>query len=159
LAKARPCYSFIWHVYKDGPRPLSGEEWLKLCLSPCLNRNVPIEVIRLFEVARGAFAYGSFFYPMYSLASQQLYRVVDTATLHKCCKENVVEKDINTFKKRLDWLFEHGFLPPDDRARWNASRKLRNHYSHPENQTIISPTMALEQLRMAVDEINQLFPV
>lgn len=40
---------------------ISGEEWLSDILQPQIDDTVPLEVKELFEVARGAMAYGYFF--------------------------------------------------------------------------------------------------
>src|SRR6266496_4073890 len=66
------------------PRVMTGEDWLQIIIHPKLKDNVPTQIKRLFEVARGAMVYGFFFYPVYSLAVEQLYRVAETAIKSKC---------------------------------------------------------------------------
>ncbi len=60
-------------------RPITGDEWMRHILKPNLIDEVPKDIRALFEVARGAIAYGYFFYPLYTLAEEQLYRVVEAA--------------------------------------------------------------------------------
>jgi hypothetical protein len=157
-SKPDPTTLLFGRLTADGPRSVTGEEWLKICLAPILNKSVPIQVRRIYEVSRGSLAYGYYFYPLYTLAYQQLYRVLDTATLYKCRAENAPKMETNSFSKRIDWLFKQCFLPPEDRIVWDACRRLRNYYSHPEDQTIMGPNIALGELHVTADRINQLFP-
>lgn len=63
---------------------ITHERWIEWFLEPQLNHNVPGEVRTMFDVARGAMLYGCFFYPLYTLGTEQLYRVADAATWHRC---------------------------------------------------------------------------
>lgn len=45
----------------DGMKAVTGDDWLEDCIAIRLTPNVPIEIIGLFEVAKGAIAYGYFF--------------------------------------------------------------------------------------------------
>jgi hypothetical protein len=110
----------------------------------------------LFEVARGALVYGYFFYPLYTLASDQLYRVAEGAVAHKC-KSMEAPGAPRAFMKRIDWLVVQGAIPQEDQVQWHAFRKLRNAASHPERQKIIMPVMALTRLSIVAERINGLF--
>jgi hypothetical protein len=65
-------------------RSITSEEWAQRILEPHLSLAVPPEIQRLFEVAQGAILYGYFFYPLYTLALEQVFRVVETAVSDKC---------------------------------------------------------------------------
>jgi len=54
---------------------MTGDTWIQAILDFDLLETVPIEVRKLFAVACGAIAYGYFFYPLLTLATEQLYRV------------------------------------------------------------------------------------
>ncbi len=43
------------------------------------------------------------------------------------------------------------------RRRWHSLRKLRNSISHPKEQSIISPGMAIGILDPLVADINEIF--
>jgi hypothetical protein len=58
---------------------MTAEDWVTQFIDPKLNVAVPDNVQVLFEVARGALAYGYFFYPLYTLAAEQLFRVGEAA--------------------------------------------------------------------------------
>jgi hypothetical protein len=90
--------------------PTTGEVWLHQLLEPQLVDAVPIEIHQLFEVARGALAYGYFFYPLYTLAGEQLYRVVEAAVSYKYESLDGPKPNKTRFEKKIDWLFDVGIL-------------------------------------------------
>ena len=135
---------------------VTGEEYLQHILSPKLHASVPSDVQALFEVARGAMVYGYFFYPLYTLAVEQLFRVVEAALAHKC-KALGAPKSIRTFEKRIKWLMEKAVISRPESDRWHAARQMRNAASHPERQMILAPGNAIGILERVVDDINSLF--
>jgi len=135
---------------------ITGEEYLRDILRPRLLESVPIGVQALFEVARGGMVYGYFFYPLYALAVEQLFRVIEATVAHKC-KALGAPRSTRTFKKRIDWLVERGVIPGSESARWHAARKLRNTASHPERQTIFTPGNAVGMLQGIAEDLNSLF--
>src|SRR5687767_7625635 len=58
---------------------MDGKDWIHNFTQPELSENVPGNVHSLFEVARGALCYGYFFYPLYTLGFEQLFRVGEAA--------------------------------------------------------------------------------
>jgi len=144
-------------VLPDGrSRPITGDEYLNHIFGPRLLESVPKDVQALFEVARGAMAYGYFFYPLYTLAAQQLFCVADAAILHKC-KALGAPKSKGTFKKRIDWLVDEGTIPKSKLDRWEAVRSLRNAASHPDRQSIFTLGNAIGLVEDITQQINSLF--
>ncbi len=137
--------------------PILGEEWLHDILKPTLKETVPIDVYDLFEVARAAIAYGYFFYPLYALAGEQLFRVAETAVSIKCSEISAPKKATKNFKNKIEYLVLHKVIPENKKERWYAIRKLRNIASHPESQTILPPGNVIGILERITDEINFLF--
>ena len=135
---------------------ITGEEYLGDILRPRLLESVPKGVQALFEVARGGMVYGYFFYPLYTLAAEQLFRVVEAAVAHKC-KALGTPGSRGTFEKGIDWLVEGGIIPRSESAHWYATRKLRNAASHPKCQIILSPGDAIRILERTADNLNSLF--
>lgn len=88
----------------------AGRDWLQRLLQPKLEDTVPVEIHHRFEVARGALAYGYFFYPLYTLAVEQLYRVVEAAVSRKYQDARGPKPDKAQFEKKIDWLFDAGIL-------------------------------------------------
>ena len=138
-------------------RPKGGEEWLEDILEPTLHDDVPEEIREQFEVARGAMAYGFFFYPLYTLGDAQLFRVADSAIYHKWVAVGSPSKG-NTFAERLDRLLEGEVLDRETAERWRAVRRLRNSTSHETRQSIESPVDAVMSLRGVSEMIQVLFP-
>jgi len=144
-------------ISPDGkPQSMSGEDWLQPILTPKLLEAVPQDVQALFEVARGALLYGYFFYPLYTLAAQQLFRLTEAAVSHKC-KALGAPNSKERFAEKIRWLANKGVIPETDIPAWDAVRKLRNSASHPERQSIITPGMAIGLLERVTEQINDLF--
>jgi hypothetical protein len=123
-----------------------------------LSNNVPRGVRRLFAVARGALCYGYFFYPLYALASEQLYRVAEAAVAEKCKALDAPGTILRaTFEKRVDWLAGQGLLSEFESEDWHSIRKYRTAVSHPRSQRIIDPGSAVRSLRAITERINSLF--
>ena len=108
---------------------ITGEEYIQYILEPKLNESVPIEVIKLFEVARGVMVYGYFFYPLYAIATEQLYRVIEAAIYHKC-KELNAPNSIETYNDRIEWLLKQNAITYEESIRLHVARKARNISSH-----------------------------
>lgn len=158
-----PMSTIFVSLLPDGQtQPTSSDEWLQLILEPQLADAVPEEVRRLFEVARGAMVYGYLFYPLYTLAAEQLFRVADAAVFHKCKLLGYQEqrrpgKERDPLAIKIDWLIKQLGLTSDDRMRWQSIRQLRNYVSHPDQQTIMIPAWSVRILRDITENINQLF--
>ena len=63
--------------------PMFPELWLDLILEPQLSENVPLELQSIFETARGCMVYGYFYYPLFSIGTEQLYKLIDAAVSEK----------------------------------------------------------------------------
>ncbi len=135
---------------------LTGNDYLNLILKAKLFESVPTEVKALFEVARGAMVYGYFFYPLYTLAAEQLFRVVESAIVHRC-KVLGAPRSRNTFKKKIEWLIDQGNIPKSELNRWEAIRELRNAASHPDRQSILTPGNAIWFLEGIAEQINSIY--
>ncbi len=64
---------------QDSVYPMFPELWLDLILKPKLSDNVPLELHSIFETARGCMVYGYFYYPLFSIGNEQLYKLIDAA--------------------------------------------------------------------------------
>lgn len=137
--------------------PISADEWVNRFLKPQLDPTVPIEILRLFEVARGSIAYGYFFYPLYTLAGEQLYRVAETAASVKCNLLGGKPRKINRFEDKIYFLQGQNIISQQDWTWWDSIRHLRNYASHPKDQTILMPHHVLYDLADVAKHINQLF--
>lgn len=139
---------------EDGQaRHMTCKDWLRAILEPQLIEEVPKDIHALFEVARGAIAYGCFFYPLYTLGNEQLFRVFEAAVNYKC-REMGAPKSTKNYYDKLRFLAGKGILSEEGKERWRAARKLRNIASHPDGQSIIMPNQAIGTLMRIADEIN-----
>lgn len=136
--------------------PITGEQYLNDIMRPDLIETVPKEIRALFKVAQGAMVYGYFFYPLYTLACEQLFRVADSASIHKC-KAMKAPRSKDDFEKRVDYLIDNKVIPEHKKSMWDAIRELRNKTSHPERQSILVPGEVIGILERISDEINSLF--
>jgi hypothetical protein len=130
--------------------------YLDRILAAQLNDEVPIEIRRLFEVARGAMVYSYYFYPLYTLATDQLSRVGETALFHKSRKLGYT-KEKPTFLDLIKFLKECREFDGDQEKEWEFLRGFRNLASHRRNQSIYPPSATLGALERYAKEINALF--
>ena len=136
--------------------PLDSIDLLREILAPQLPSNVPLEIRRLFEVARGSMAYGYFFYPLYTLASEQLYTVIEAAVDMRA-RQLAPDRKFRNLKAEIEFLIELGVVPQEERLRWHAFRELRNLASHPPMQSILWPGRAVRNLEIIGSSIALLF--
>lgn len=143
---------FISHSHQD---PATG--WVMDLSGAQLDRTVPFQVRKLFEVARGAMAYAIMFYPLLTLAIDQITRVMDAAAQEKCRLLGAPSGALKSFHCSVDWLVSKSVVIGEDEAQWRIAVHLRNDASHPSDQSIYGPGMALQLLDWSVDMINSLF--
>jgi hypothetical protein len=152
--------AFVRLSPQDGAiRALSGDDWARGFLAIELSDRVPLEVRRPFDVARGALVYGYFFYPLYTLGAEQLFRAAEAAIRHKCREVGVSDTTLNKpdFYHRTRALVREGAISHADQDRWDDLRELRNLASHPEDQSIFSPGIAIGALRRVAADVEGLF--
>lgn len=137
--------------YFPGVRP-SG--WINSMLAPQLDKSVPLEILRLFEVARGALVYSWFFYPLATLAAEQSHRVVEAAVKLRC---EQLGRPAKTFEKGIEILSGAGLISAEEWKRWDTTRDLRNSASHPKRQTIWDPGQAAQIFELTASMLNGLF--
>ncbi len=137
-------------------KPLSADQWAKDILSLSLGDHVPDEIFSMFEAARNIMVFGYFFYPLFTIAEGQLFRVADAAVTLKC-KQLGAPQGVDNLYRRLDWLRSIGVLSESERARWDLLRELRNIYSHPEHHFDGPPGPVIGTFRSVGEAIDQLF--
>lgn len=135
---------------------MSAGDWAISILEPKLSETVPLEIHKLFEVARGAMLYGYFFYPLFTLAFEQLLRVAEAAISEKC-RQITTNKIGNNFKDKVDYLNKNKFFSDEEYTKWQSLRDLRNIASHPNEQTILSPGITIESISSISLLINKLY--
>jgi hypothetical protein len=137
-------------------RPDASDAWVFDLVQSALDPAVPLNIRRLFEIARGTLVYSLMFYPLLTLGTEQMFRVFETSLSTKCIDLSAPVK-IATFVDKIDWLTTLGAISVEDKGRWSAIRKLRNEASHPKDQNIFPPSEALPHVDAAIELINRLF--
>ena len=138
------------------PLEMSGDDWARKFLAIDLADHVPEEICELFSLARATALYGWFYYPLYRLGEEQLYRVLEAAVKLRCKQDSKGERRLS-FKAAADQLIKVGVIRHKDLERWNATRRLRNRASHPERVTGMPPGQVLRMFEAAVLDINGIF--
>lgn len=133
----------------------TGREWLEDILEPALETHVSDDICVLFEVARGTIAYGYFYYPLYTVGMDQLFRVQDAAVGERSTREGGPGPR-STFKERLDWLGKHQRIDNARLLQLDAARRLRNSASHASTQSLATPIMAIDCLGTTATILNDL---
>lgn len=152
-----PIHSYFVKLSPSGEAfPMSGEDWVRPLLKPKLSETVPHDIKALLEVARGAMVYGYFFYPLWTLGAEQLFRVTEAAVSHKC-KSLEAPKSKKRFEDRIDWLENEKAVSSTDKEKLHYIRKLRNVTSHPESQSILTPGLVIPLLKDIALIINSIF--
>jgi hypothetical protein len=141
---------------EQGLTPMDGQSWASDFLGVELGHHVPESVRELFAAARGTMVYGWFFYPLFKVGEEQLYRVLDAAIRERYRQLQGPHSRPRLFDA-IDWLLEHEVIPSAERERWNALRKLRNMASHPDFQSVAPPGHAMHMLRATARDIDLLF--
>lgn len=152
----------------DVPKSFPGlteDVWVNEAMKPQLVSTVPEDVVRLFEIARGSILYGWLFYPLLTLASEQLHRVQEAAVRARCKVGGIpLTKTLKggrvsprNFADLIGELAGRGIIRHDERGMWDAARNLRNMSSHPERAMIAPPGYALAAIDHTARRINQIF--
>lgn len=135
------------------PAPLA--HWVELIQSPKMNPAVPKDIRSLYEVAKGCMTYGVLFYPLFSVASEQLFRLYESALKARAVAAGG-HKDLH-YKDAFKFLVEVEVLSEERRYRWDAVWNLRNSTSHPKMQMILPPGQAVHFLEETAKDIDDLF--
>lgn len=142
-------------VVMSSSRPDPSEAWVSDLIRTELIPGVPLPIRNLFETARGTLVYSLMFYPLLTLGTEQLFRVLEASASFKCKVMNAPPK--KNFAKKVEWLGDNGVITAEQKLRWKSARIMRNEASHPKDQSIFSPCMALTILNTTVELINPLF--
>jgi hypothetical protein len=141
-------------IFETGVFRLDEKTWLERTMEPKLDPSIPRVIAELFEIARGCIAYGWCFYPLLTLGSEQMLRIMDTA-IELRCKQ--LELPAANYEKNIDTLIKAGVIPAEHKVRWHAGRRLRNFRSHPKDMMIMMPGEAIGQIELTAEWINGIF--
>ena len=75
-----------------------------------LTENVPIEIRRIFEVAKGAMAYGYFFYPLFAVGFEHICKVAEATIRIKCKMVDAPPEVGKNFMNGIEWLVKYKYI-------------------------------------------------
>lgn len=146
----------VWQHFSHPPFVDPATAWADDVLKHELAPAVPQPLRRMFEVGRGTLLYGFLFYPLLTVGTDQLFRVLEAA-VNATCEASHAPARVKKFSEKLSWLMETKKMPESEHKRWDDIRLLRNHSTHARDQHIYDPNIALDGLRLTVELINKLF--
>ncbi len=135
---------------------IKAEEYFSDIMNHTLSEQVPEKIQKLYEVTRATMTYGYYYYPIFTVAVEQLFRIVESSVSY-VCKTLGSPASIKTFNHKIEWLIELGILEGCKKARWDSLRRLRNARAHPESQMILPPGPVLSLFDEMTTDINSLF--
>ncbi len=153
-AEAIRFFGFGGALMVTSPGQVPLKYWIDTIQSPTIDLNVPKEIRTLFEVAKGCITYGVLFYPLFSIGTEQLFRLCETAIRDRA-QSFGGHHDLH-FKDAITFLIKKGVILEENRFRWDAIWSFRNSTSHPTMQMIIPPAQAAGFLTDVADDINYL---
>ena len=141
-------------IDEDGPRSVAPSDTLRNLREVQLDDAVPLDVRRAFQMALGAMAYAYWYYPLFTLAAQQILRVADFAS-DVFARERGFDLQYS-LAARLKTLAKAQAIDELQLRRWEGIRRLRNSATHPSFQQIWGPAQAIDIARAVADAINTL---
>jgi hypothetical protein len=146
----------VWQAFAHPPFRDPADAWVQDVLKHDLSPAVPVAVRELFEVARGTLIYGFLYYPLLTVGTEQIFRVLEAAVSSKCVVLGAPAQ-ADSFFTKLRWLLKIEAIDQETHRRWHIMRELRNATSHLSDQNIFDPNIALQMLEGAVELIDWFF--
>jgi len=133
---------------------VDGRDWISFVNDLKLNDTVPVKVRDAYEFTIGAIGYAYFYYPLFTIVTEQVLRVADFAVAHLFALRSDLPKR-KTFQARIEALRALNYLDEASYTRWDAIRNLRNRSTHPEWQQTWGPS-SLDTIRVCVELVSNL---
>jgi hypothetical protein len=133
---------------------VGGTDWIEYVNSLTFAPGVPRDVYEAFQSAAGAIGYAYFYYPIFTLASQQILRVADFA-VDKVLEMHRMPKP-RSFAERLELLKSARLISATAFHRWDGIRRLRNEATHPQWQEHWGESMSLRMIGIVAEAISTL---
>jgi hypothetical protein len=102
--------------------------------------------------------YGCYYYPLFTLGFEELYRVKEAAFREAVLLAGAPKNTVRgTYERMQTWAKEANLIDEAEANRWQASRSLRNAYSHKMSRTLVGPNDAISNLDTTVELIEKLY--
>ena len=92
---------------------MQANDWASLILGVDISPKAPPVIRRLFAVGRGTMLYGWFYYPLYCVGEDQIYRVAEHAVSHRFAELSGPAK-LKSFADRIRWLNQQGVIQDNE---------------------------------------------
>jgi len=153
--------STIWVCKKKGDTDWHGitnEDRIEEISECSLSEKAPLEMRKLFEVAKALLVYGFLFYPFYNLAFEQLSRLIEEVVSSICKRERFSRNKLKelSFSEKINWLIQSGLIDEKHKGRWMFFWSIRNKACHLKKQRIVPPSMAIDIFHKITDDLNAL---
>lgn len=149
-----------WSVHGIGVLSHTTDTWAQILLSIKPLVTLPTYLQDMFERAQGCMVYGCFYYPLFTLGIEELFRFSESA-LREAVKETGAPKSVQKMKYAplIDWAHDNDFLTDSMHGRWHAGRSLRNSTSHKDSSLLLGPNDAAGLLSTTAELTDTLFRV
>ncbi len=152
-----PASTCFVSIHSDGTSSnIKAEQYFSDIMNHTLSKQIPEDIQKLYEVTRGTMTYGYYYYPIFTVAVEQLFRIVESSVSY-VCKALSSPASIKTFNRKIEWLIETGIIEANEKVRWDGLRSLRNSRAHPKSQMILPPGPVLALFDEMTTDINSLF--
>ncbi len=139
--------------------------WRDSFLAIRLERQVPGEVVILFETARASALYGLFFAPLVTLGVEQCYRALETGIRVRCAQAGLPvsvqdkqgRRHALSFTHNLRQLQDLELIPETDVTLWQQVGELKSWLAAPRNGDAVVREHAMTALSRAAALLNGLF--
>lgn len=135
---------------------LEPEMWMESVLEIQLNEKIPETVRNQYRMCQFSMVYGSLFYPILSLASEHLYRILENA-LDLKCKDMGLATEKWTFDAKVDKLVEENVLDEQNGFLWHNVKNIRFFVSHAGGGEVSAPNEALISLNRVKECLEGLY--
>lgn len=141
---------------RDGSiHAVDGRDWIEFVNGIKISLSVPEDIREAFEFSVGAIGYAYFYYPLFTIVSQQIFRVADFAIDRFVDSSGIVSKP-RPLAAKLQALHMNGTLSPAAFQKWEGIRRLRNSSTHPNFQENWGHAMSLDAIRRVAAAISAL---
>lgn len=148
----------VWNRYGLGGFTEATETWVSEILRYEIPSCYPGVMQEQFDRARACIVYGCYYYPLFTLGVEELCRFYETALNEFLSKVGSSKSTMRkSFKEKVTWMENNQHFDEQTADRWRSIVGLRNAASHKSSCTTLPPNLALHQLSIAVELIDDLF--
>lgn len=146
----------FWSPLGLGAQNFTPQSYVTIILSYELIDSTPAEVRDMFDRVKATMSYGIYHYPIFTVAQDATYQMMEAALYHFCTSHGLSLKK-PTFEKLIQYCKKNKLFNEEREGFWRAIQSLRNMTSHKRTTKTSGPNDALSSLQNAKEEIDALF--